>query len=149
MQLFSEYSQRLENSQQLKDVWQCSKKTPLILLQTLIQNVDKRKNFRKIFCNILKGVMYPSWNHSFSTYAKFSEKLTRVRIGGKKCYFFGNCGAGTKWMIPLQTFITYIRHFKVSYGPNCSSSRNVLESLSEELFKIYLIFKIYLRYISY
>ena len=56
-------------------------------------------------------------DHSFSTYAKFSEKLTfltphphppdtntyLVRIRCKKCWFFGKFCVRTKWMTPKGT----------------------------------------------
>ena len=53
-------------------------------------------------------------DHSFSTFAQFSEKITfltpwyahvGVRIRGKKCYFFGKCCVRTKWMILWVTMI--------------------------------------------
>ena len=40
------------------------------------QNFGRKKNTWKDFCGILKNVKNPSWNHLFSTYAKFSEWLT-------------------------------------------------------------------------
>ena len=51
------------------------------------------------------------WGHPFSTYAKFSEKLTfltpwyayvRVRIRGNKMLFFGKFCVHTKWMNPAM-----------------------------------------------
>ena len=52
---------------------------------------------------------FPSRNHSFSMYAKFSEGITflppdthtyRCVSGDKKCYAFGKFCVRTKWMIP-------------------------------------------------
>ena len=57
------------------------------------------------------------WDHPFSTYVKFSEKLkfltpwyVQVRVymavsEGKKYQFFGKFRVHTKWMIPYKSFI--------------------------------------------
>ena len=52
-------------------------------------------------------------DHSFSTFAKFSEKTTFITpymqtylcvSGVKKCYFFGKFRVRIKWMIPFNEF---------------------------------------------
>ena len=88
------------------------------------------------------------WGHLFSTYTKYSEKLTfltpwnehvRVRIvclsGGKKCSFFGKFCVRINWIIPIQecklfSFFSYIiiswkkplkfgfRVLKLTFGSN-------------------------------
>ena len=53
-------------------------------------------------------------DHSFDTYAKFSEKVTfltpwyaqvRLHIRGNKCCFFGKFCERTKWMIAKSKYV--------------------------------------------
>ena len=102
------------------------------------ENVNRKKNVRFIYWSLFHSkarfMYYVSsvktfnrcfsvkktqdsirvWGPSFSTYAKFSEKLTFLvpwythvglpisGSGVKKCYFFGKYCVRTKWMILLQ-----------------------------------------------
>ena len=60
------------------------------------------------FISTLNNIAKSHGDHSFSTYAKYSEKLIFLTLDthtyvcvsrGKKCYFFGRFCVRTKWMI--------------------------------------------------
>ena len=92
----------------------CNNKKPLNIALLLIS-----KKYLSSYLQFGRFIQFPSvdsshflwfWDHPFSTYAKFSEKLrflppdtyTNVCVsGGKKSQFFGNFRVRTRWMIPF------------------------------------------------
>ena len=73
-------------------------KAPSLFWSYYLQNLilHSRELLFKTFANAFWTTPYGFWNHSFSTYANFSEKLTFFTPwcahvcnanGGKKCYF--------------------------------------------------------------
>ena len=83
---------------------------------TLKKTKDNSDFLDQVFSKIYKRDTFELLyilDRSFSTYAKFSEKLTFPTSwyahGSKKCWFFGNFCVHTKWTVP--SIISFLGQF--------------------------------------